>query len=168
MHKKFLRCANLTLGYLELRFINQHKDADIAANERALWASELERGIEAERITPDNIKLACDLWADINQNGYPPTIDQFIGCLRKVSHVPRVALPNKEIPFKDVFRAFTEDEKLDSATGWLRICPRPMPNVMLEWVKEQSEDIKTRLRNSKKNSPYLKKNVIKQLVKQSA
>jgi hypothetical protein len=43
-----------------------------------------------------------------------------------------------------------------------------MPNVMLEWVKEQSEDIKTRLRNSKKNSPYLKKNVIKQLAKQSA
>jgi hypothetical protein len=79
-----------------------------------------------------------------------------------------VALPNKEIPFKDVFQVFTEDEKFESAAGWLRICPRPMPNVMLEWVKEQSEDIKTRLRNSKKNSPYLKKNVIKQLAKQSA
>ena len=161
MSNEYTKRANIILGYLELRFINQHKSEDYAADERALWAEELKERIEPERITQDNIKLACELWTDVTASnitgkGFAPKIDQFINCLLKVSHVPRVALPMKEeIPFKDVFQAFTEDEKLDSATQWLRICPRPMPNVMLEWVKEQSEDIKAGLRNSKKNSPYL-------------
>ena len=93
MNKTYRKTANLVLGYLELRFINLHKEAEIAEKERALWASELESKIEADRITQLNIVKACDLWADINTNGYPPTIDQFIGCLRKVSYLPMVALP---------------------------------------------------------------------------
>jgi hypothetical protein len=93
MNKTYIKTANLVLGYLELRFINLHKEAEIAEKERALWASELESKIEPERITQQNIVKACDLWADINTNGYPPTVDQFMGCLRKVSYVVRVALP---------------------------------------------------------------------------
>jgi len=69
MNKTYRKTANLVLGYLELRFINLHKEAEVAEKERALWASELENKIEADRITQLNIVKACDLWADINTNG---------------------------------------------------------------------------------------------------
>ena len=105
MNKTYIKTANLVLGYLELRFINLHKEAEIAEKERALWASELESKIEPERITQQNIVKACDLWADINTNGYPPTVDQFVGCLRKVSYVARVALP-------------VSDDKVDYLALW--------------------------------------------------
>ncbi len=91
---EYIKTANLILGYLELRFINQHKDAELAKKERQLWATELQAKIESERITQANIVSACDLWADINGGkGFAPTVDQFINCLKKVSYTPAPALP---------------------------------------------------------------------------
>ena len=94
MNNEYIKAANLILGYLELRFINQHKDAELAKKERELWASEFQVKIESERITEANIVSACDLWADINGGkGFAPTVDQFISCLKKVSYTPAPALP---------------------------------------------------------------------------
>jgi hypothetical protein len=99
MNKEYIKTANLVLGYLELRFINQHKDAEIAEKERRIWAEQLESKIEPERITQPNIVKACDLWADINGKGFAPTVDQFINCLKKVSYTPAVALPVSETDY---------------------------------------------------------------------
>lgn len=96
MNKEYIKTANLVLGYLELRFINQHKDAELAEKERRIWAEQLESKIEPERITQPNIVKACDLWADINGKGFAPTVDQFVNCLKKVSYTPAVALPVSE------------------------------------------------------------------------
>lgn len=109
MNKTYIKTANLVLGYLALRFVELNKDEATIEKERALWASELESGIEAERITPENVKRACDLWADINadinKKAYPPTVDQFINCLKKVSFKPVKALEQK-------------DKELDYLTLW--------------------------------------------------
>ena len=96
MNKEYIKTANLVLGYLELRFINQHKDAELAEKERRIWAEQLESKIEPERITQDNIVKACDLWADVNGKGFAPTVDQFVNCLKKVSYIPAVALSVNE------------------------------------------------------------------------
>jgi hypothetical protein len=94
MNKEFIKTANLVLGYLDVRFISSNaKDEQLAEKERKIWAEQLENKIEPERITQDNIVTACDLWAEISSNGFPPTIDQFIGCLKKVSYIAMPALP---------------------------------------------------------------------------
>ena len=96
MNKEYIKTANLVLGYLDLRFINQHKDEHTAQQERKIWAEQLESKIEPERITQENIMKACDLWADINGKGFSPKVDQFINCLNKVSYIKPTALPFNE------------------------------------------------------------------------
>ena len=111
MNKEYIKTANLVLGYLELRFINQHKDAELAEKERRIWADQLEHKIEPERITQDNIVKACDLWADVNGKGFAPTVDQFINCLKKVSYTPAMALPVSETNYLSLWECADDKQK---------------------------------------------------------
>lgn len=149
MNKTYIKTANLVLGYLELRFINLHKEAEMAEKERALWASELESKIEPERITQQNIVKACDLWADINTNGYPPTVDQFVGCLRKVSvaNIPALPVSDDQTDYlalwdqgddKDKFRFFI-DHPFNKVPPYIRLMFTQYNTKHRGWTREESK-----------------------------
>ena len=149
MNETYKKTANLVLGYLELRFINLHKEDEVAEKERTLWANELESKIEAERITEQNIVKACDLWADINDNGYPPTVDQFIGCLKKVSFAPLPALADDgdEIDYlklwdagddKQKFRFFI-DHPFDKVPAYIRLMFTEYNTKHRGWTGDESK-----------------------------
>lgn len=89
MGKEYKKTARLITSYLKSRFISS--GADITEQELRVWADQLETAVDVGQLTQENIKRACDLYADINGNGFPPTVDQFTRCLNKVSFVqPKV------------------------------------------------------------------------------
>lgn len=92
----FKKNAALILGYFDLRFINRHKNKQEAMQERRLWADELKEKTKIEQLSEDNIKKALDLWCDINDKGYAPTIDQFVTCIQKVDFENRPTLEQSQ------------------------------------------------------------------------
>jgi len=86
--------ATTTLGYLDTRFRKPFGDVDGDA-EINVWAAELSK-FNADKLNEKTIKIALDFWADINTNGYPPTVDQFCDCLRKVTYKEQPSIEHKQ------------------------------------------------------------------------
>lgn len=94
MDKEYLKTAKLITSYLKSRFISSRQDK--TDQELRVWADQLEKSVNAGQLTQENIKGACDLYAEINGNGFPPTVDQFVRCLNKVSYVPATKNTNSD------------------------------------------------------------------------
>jgi hypothetical protein len=58
----------------------------------------------------------------------------------------------REIPFDDMWKTFSEERRLEDVEGWLKYCPLPMPDIMLQWTLDQEESVKEKLRNIKRRT----------------
>ena len=112
MGKDYLKTATLITSYLKARFISNK--ADMSEREKKVWADQLATTVDADQLTQQNIKAACDLYAEINGNGFPPTVDQFMKCLRKVSFDkrPDLSINNKQLNYMDEWNNAKDDAKL--------------------------------------------------------
>lgn len=109
MNEIYKKTASLILGYLTVRFVPNYKnDEKHQAKQTLIWAEELGKKVDADRLTEDNIKSACDLWANVNGKGFPPTIDQFINCILKINVAPVVVIEVKEEKSKDYLRLWND------------------------------------------------------------
>jgi len=85
---------------------------------------------------------------------HPPSIPEIIQEIRKVGIATRPIpkrLDDKPVPFESVWNKQSDEEHLEDARAWLKYCPKDMPDVMLKWVREQEEDVKSELRRIKKS-----------------
>ena len=63
-----------------------------------------------------------------------------------------IKIEEKEVSFPIFWKGETEEQKLEDTKSWLRFCPKDMPTIMLDWVKNQEEDTKDKLRLIKKSN----------------
>jgi hypothetical protein len=88
-------------------------------------------------------------------NRHPPAIPEIIQEMRKVGIATRPQpkqLEVREIPFDDMWKTFSEERRLEDVEGWLKYCPLPMPDIMLQWTLDQEESVKEKLRNIKRRT----------------
>jgi len=83
---------------------------------------------------------------------HPPTIPEIMSEIRKVGIAtqPNIAIEKKEIPFASSWNMETDSQRLEDVRAWLEFCPKKMPQIMLNWVVNQEEDVKAELRRIKK------------------
>jgi len=111
---------------------------------------------QLDRLTDSDVMCWSEALNNISDLGkkHPPSVPEIIQEIRKVGIATRPIpkkLDDKPVPFESVWNKETEEERLEDARVWLKYCPKDMPLVMLEWVREQEEDVKAELRRIKKS-----------------
>ena len=110
---------------------------------------------QLNRLTDSHVMCWSEALNNISDLGkkHPPSIPEIITEIRKVEIATRPIpkkLDEKPVPFESIWNEESEGERLESARAWLEYCPKDMPQVMLNWVREQQEDVKSELRKIKK------------------
>lgn len=59
---------------------------------------------------------------------------------------PMVKIEKNQKTIDDIFNEYTEEEKIKETIGWLKNCPVPLPKCYLDWVKQQDEETKVKIR----------------------
>lgn len=109
--------AQLLLGYLDVRFNRKYGKVDQDA-ELNVWTEELEK-LKLPHIDHQTLKEAVDLWAATSPNGRPPTVDQYMNCLKKIIYAAKPKLENKSgdtvygITARNWDMAKTDEQKRD-------------------------------------------------------
>jgi hypothetical protein len=111
---------------------------------------------QLDRLTEAHLMCWSEALNNISDLGkkHPPSVPEIIQAIRQVEIATRPQLKKlvaKEIPFESIWQNQTDEEHLEDVRAWLEYCPREMPDVMLEWVREQEEDVKAELRRIKKS-----------------
>lgn len=148
----YARKATFLLGYLEVRF-NRVSKLDKNA-EVSVWASEFSK-FTTDQLADENMKAAVDLHVELQQGKkvFPPTVDEFAACLRKVTYHEPVALEHYE---PNWFELFDESDNKGKFTFFVG---RKVPSLVMvharEWFQEHTsfneQDIESIIRGELPN-----------------
>lgn len=59
---------------------------------------------------------------------------------------PMVKIEKKQRTIDDIFDEYTQEEKIKETIAWLKHCPVELPKCYLDWVKQQDEETKVKIR----------------------
>ena len=151
----------MSIDYIEvaLRILSRLEMEYKYASAKAVDKPEMVRFLSEQlnRLPDDYVMCWNEALNEISDKGgkHPPTIPEILYEIRRagIATMPvPIKIEEKEVSFPIFWKGETEEQKLEDTKSWLRFCPKDMPTIMLDWVKNQEEETKDKLRLIKKSN----------------